>query len=162
MMLETMSEDSQQPFTVRAVSGEADTRLILRRADGTELVNEIVPAPFGAVTLSLPEVKQGEVCTLIVGDSEEEITMDNSAPEGFGGFGGMGGHGMKGEMPASDPENLPEDWQGRFENRSERPDRDWPEGMEPPAMDQHPMMGERQDWAGGERQPHQRPPEKQQ
>lgn len=139
-MLEGLDEESRQAFVIRTVRGEAGAQLILRLSDGTEVLNETIPAEFNAVTLSVPEMKLGDVCSLIVGDVQEEITVDCSIPEGLGG---MGGHGMSGGRQNADAENPPEGFEGPFKNHGQRPEMgEMPAGVEKPQIGDRPNRGE--------------------
>ena len=76
------------------VSGETTIRLL--DADGKELLNYTAPCPFSSVTLSSPEMKLGETYTLMLGDKEEQITLESvSTTCGESGMGGMGWGSMR-------------------------------------------------------------------
>ena len=94
-MLEAISTNSKQAFIMKNVSGNANTVLTLKSSDGTEFISETIPAAFSAITLSTAELKSGDVCTLIVGETTQEITVDSTSEAGRTGFGGggMGGRG---------------------------------------------------------------------
>lgn len=106
-MLETPSQSSAQAFLVQRVSGEAGAQLTLSSEKGSVLISETIPCSFSAVVLSTPELSLGDSCTLKIGTSETELTVDNSFDvSGFkAGFGSMG-HGAAAEFGA--PDELPQ------------------------------------------------------
>ncbi len=53
----------------------------VKDADGRELLSETVPYRFSSVLVSTPEMKTGDTCTIAVGESEEEVTIDNSGQQ---------------------------------------------------------------------------------
>lgn len=104
LMAEGFDSSSSQGFIMQTVSAAAGTTVTVKDVDGNELFSKTVPYSFSSVLVSTPEMKVGDTCTLIVGDTETEITIDNSsAGGGFGGFGGgkmHGGNGFgNGQMP---------------------------------------------------------------
>ncbi len=91
-MAEGFDAASPQGFVMQTTSAQAGTTVTLQDADGRELLSETVPCSFSSVLVSTPELAVGDVCTLSVGETETELTVDNSsAAGGFGGFGGFGG-----------------------------------------------------------------------
>ncbi len=96
-MAEGFDSSSSQGFIMQTVSAQAGTAVTVKGADGNSLISENIPYSFSSILISTPEMKLGDTCTLIVGDTETEITIDNSsAGGGFGGFGGKmhGGNGF--------------------------------------------------------------------
>ena len=74
------TESSQCSILYNMENGkEAGTTVTVEDADGKELISYEVPCAFSSVNLSCPELKPGETCRLIVGDTEEEITFDKTA-----------------------------------------------------------------------------------
>ena len=130
---------------------------MLFRSD-RELLSEVIPCSFSLAVLSTPDLKAGDVCTIMIDDVQEQITIDNSKGSGLdagGRFGGgMRGGGNRGEMPDGQEHrnNQPfEEREGRAgqSQDTERPERpedvvpagrmleppdgaDMPDGMEPP------------------------------
>ena len=100
-MAEGFDSSSTQGFLMQTVSASAGTTVTVRDADGNELISEKVPCSFSSVLVSTPEMKVGDTCTLIVGDTETEINIDNtSSGGGFGGGRIPGGKGLGGgQMP---------------------------------------------------------------
>ncbi len=90
-MAEGFDSSSTQGFLMLNTSASAGTSVTVKDANGNELISETVPCSFSSVLVSTPEMKVGDTCTLIVGDTETEMTIDNSSSGGFGGFGGFGG-----------------------------------------------------------------------
>lgn len=103
-MAEGFDTSSSQGFLMQTVSAEAGTTAKIKDAKGNELISEIVPCGFSSILASTPEMKVGDICTLVIGDTETEVTIDNSSNGGgFGGFGGgqmpdQNGYGRKGGM----------------------------------------------------------------
>lgn len=102
-MAEGFDSSSTQGFLMLATSAPAGTTLTVKDAGGSELISEEIPCSFSSVLVSTPDMKIGDTCTLIVGDTETEMTIDNASSGGFGGFGGgrmPGGNGFGGgKMP---------------------------------------------------------------
>ena len=70
----------------------AGTEVSLRDAAGNTLLHYAPPCAFSSVSLSAPGMKQGETCTLVIGDREEQITLTNITT-GAGESAGMDGMG---------------------------------------------------------------------
>lgn len=70
----------------------AGTEVSLRDSDGQVLLRYAPPCTFSSVSLSAPGMKQGETCTLVIGDREEQITLTD-VTTGAGESAGMGGMG---------------------------------------------------------------------
>ncbi len=106
MMAEGFDSTSTQGFLMHTTTAltEAGTTVTLTGADGTVLCSEQVPCAFTCLVLSAPGMAVGDTCTLAIGDTEEEVTIDNaSTGGGFGFGGGMGGrHGGMGGMDGMD------------------------------------------------------------
>ena len=128
-MLEAISTNSKQAFIMKNVSGEANTVLTLVSSAGTRLISETIPVGFSSVTLSTPEMENGDVCTLTVGNSTQEITVDSSAETiGGNGFGldrmdgawnAFGRGDIPPEMPVGNgntPPPMPDDHQNAHDN----------------------------------------------
>lgn len=87
---------SEQCFVMYNTStASAQTTVTLKDQAGTVLMSETIPCSFSSVVISMPELQMGETCTISIGDTEEEIIVDNSS--GSSGFGmrGMFGDGMQ-------------------------------------------------------------------
>ena len=102
-MAESFDSSSTQGFLMLNTSAAAGTTVTVKDAGGNELLSEEVPCSFSSVLVSTPDMKVGDTCTLIVGDTETQMTIDNASSGGFGGFGGgrmPGGNGFGGgKMP---------------------------------------------------------------
>ena len=97
-MAEGFDPDSEQAFIMCNTSAAGGTNVRLQNAAGQTLVSETVPCGFSSLVISTPALRLGETCTLSVGDSTTEITVDNSTTGG--GFGGQfGGRGGRPERP---------------------------------------------------------------
>ena len=91
-MAEGFDSSSEQCFIMYNTStAAAGTAVTLKNEAGEILISETVPCAFSSLVLSTPELKMGETCTISIGGTETEITVDNSS--GSGGWGGMGGWG---------------------------------------------------------------------
>ncbi len=87
-MAEGFDPSSTQGFLMQTASASAGTTVTVKDVDGNELISEKVPCSFSSVLASTPEMKIGDTCTLIVGDIQTEMTIDNASNGGgFGGFG---------------------------------------------------------------------------
>ena len=67
----------------------AGTTVALKDEDGNTLLEWEVPNSFSAVTLSHPELKTGSTYTIVAGDSEEKVTLEETVTT-VGSGGGMG------------------------------------------------------------------------
>lgn len=90
-----------------SASAAAGTTVRLEDSGGRELLCEEIPYGFSSVVLSAPGLSVGDVCTLTVGDAQEQITIDNVSSSGFmaaGMFGGgmRGGRGFEGTTGGQD------------------------------------------------------------
>lgn len=97
---------------------QSGSNVILKAADGKELVNFQTKSSYNCVIVSCPELVQGSSYTVIAGEESQEIEMTsliyggngggmNGMPGGRGGMGGFGGG--KGGMPGGQmpPEQMP-------------------------------------------------------
>lgn len=99
---------------------QSGSTIILKNADGKELVNFQTKSSYNCVIVSCPELVQGSTYTLTAGEESQEMEMtsliygDSGMGGGMngdmpgGGKGGMGGFGggkgNRGEMPEGMPE----------------------------------------------------------
>ncbi|MBQ1385132.1 MAG: hypothetical protein IIY74_07030, partial [Firmicutes bacterium] len=100
-MAEGFSETSSQCSVLYIISeGEdAGETVGIKDSDGSMLISWEVPCSFSAVTISCPEMEQGGTYKMVIGDREEEITIEetsasygNAQSSMFGGkmnWGGM-------------------------------------------------------------------------
>ena len=97
-MAESFDGSSAQPSIVYTGSAAGGSGVALRDADGNTLLEWTVPCAFTHLTVSCPAMTLGETYTLAVGDSAEEVTLENAVTalggSGMGGFGGMTGGGF--------------------------------------------------------------------
>ena len=77
----------------------AGTTLTLCDSDGNELMSYVVPNSFTSSNISCPEMKLGETYTIIVGETEETVTLDETSvtcgAAGSSMFGGMNQDGTQ-------------------------------------------------------------------
>lgn len=95
-MAEGFDPSSEQCFIMYNTStASAGTVVTLKNSAGAVLVSETVPCGFSSIVISTPGLRMGETCTISVGDSSAEITVDNSSNSNGFGMGGMfgGNHG---------------------------------------------------------------------
>lgn len=125
-MAEGFDSSSEQCFIMyNTETASAGTTVSLINSEGTVLISEVVPCSFSSVVISTPELQMGENCTISIGDTKDEITVDNlSSSSGFGRGGRFSG-GMQpgrpfGEMP------------GERSGRGNRPMGDRPDLMREP------------------------------
>ena len=95
-MAEGFDAASPQGFLMYSTSAAAGTAIRLEDADGRELLSGEIPCGFSSVVLSAPGLSVGDVCTLTIGDTQEQVTIDNIASAGFTAAGMFGG-GMRGD-----------------------------------------------------------------
>ena len=93
-MAENFDESSEQPVIMYNLTGtvEGGTEVLVLDADGNELIRYAPPQSFNSVFLSSPEMKVSETYTVVIGDTEEEVTLETDAVTiGSAGMGAMGG-----------------------------------------------------------------------
>ena len=96
-MAEGFDSSSEQCFIMYNTSiAPAGTTVVLNNEAGTTLISETIPCSFSSVVISTPELRLGEVCTISVGGSSAEITVDNSSGSNGFGMGGRFGGGKQG------------------------------------------------------------------
>ena len=125
-MLENFDESSEQPVIMynltETMQGGTEVRVL--DADGKEILSYTPPQSFNSIFLSCPEMKIGETYTVIIGETEETLTIDsdavtvgNSGMGSMGGGMGWGGRGRnrfrptetaEGEMPQFDQTLMPD------------------------------------------------------
>ncbi|MCH5317834.1 MAG: carbohydrate-binding domain-containing protein [Eubacterium sp.] len=106
MMLEAPASSSKQGFIMHNSStASAGTVVALENSAGKVLLSEIIPCSFSSVIISSPELNIGETYTVSVGDTQTDITVDNSsASKGGFGMGGMFGGGKQDKFPNGQPD----------------------------------------------------------
>ena len=97
---------TQGSILVNVSNCQAGDTVVLKDAQGNELVSYTAESSFNSVVVSCPELVQGGTYTLKAGSYETEITLDSliygngmwgfGGPGGPGGMGGFGGHGGMG------------------------------------------------------------------
>ena len=98
-MAEGFDSSSEQCFIMYNTStAAAGTAVTLKNSAGDTLISEVIPCAFSNLVLSTPDLQMGETCTISIGGTEAEVTVDNSSSSGgFGGRGGMFGGGFGGQ-----------------------------------------------------------------
>lgn len=92
-MLETMSENSAQPSLLYAGANQAaGTEITLQDSSGETLLTYTAPNSFSAVLVSCPAMQTGSTYALTLGDTAQEITLEQVAAT-YGVTGGMGNMG---------------------------------------------------------------------
>ena len=92
-MLETMSENSAQPSLLYAGATQAaGTEITLQDSSGETLLTYTAPNSFSAVLVSCPAMQIGSTYALTLGDTAQEITLEQVAAT-YGVTGGMGSMG---------------------------------------------------------------------
>lgn len=111
-MAEGFDSTSTQGSIMYTASASAGTRVVLTNSYGKELVSEEIPCSFSSVVISTPEMSVGDTCKITVGETEEELTIDNtSASSVFNNGGMMFGNGQNGGKFDMNGEN---DFSGGF------------------------------------------------
>ena len=91
------STSTQGSILLTTSSCPAGTEVVLKDADGTELVSCTAEKTFSSVVISCPELVQGDTYTVSVGSEDTTITLESliyGSGSGMGGFGGgRGGFG---------------------------------------------------------------------
>lgn len=96
-MAEGFDSSSEQCFVMYTTSTvSAGTEVTLKNSAGTVLMSEAIPCSFSSVVISTPKLQMGETCTMLIGDTEEEITVDNSSSSNGFGMGGIQRGGFRG------------------------------------------------------------------
>ncbi|MDE7429292.1 MAG: carbohydrate-binding domain-containing protein [Lachnospiraceae bacterium] len=94
-MAEGFADDSPQGFLMHSAKAAAGTTIRLADSQGRELLSEEIPCSFSSAVISTPALKVGDICTIEVGDTREQVMIDNSSEGGFMTV-GMRGGGMRG------------------------------------------------------------------
>ena len=95
-MAEGFDSSSAQCFIMYTTpTASAGTIVTLQNSVGTVLMSEAIPCSFSSVVISTPKLQMGETCTISIGDTEEDIIVDNSSNSGGFGMRGMFGGGMQ-------------------------------------------------------------------
>lgn len=88
---------TQGSILLTTAAGQAGTEVVLKDADGTELVSYTAEKTFSSVVISCPELVQGDTYTVSVGSEDTVVTLESliygSGSGMGGGRGGMGGFG---------------------------------------------------------------------
>lgn len=117
MMAEGFSDSSTQCAVLYNLgyNAEAGTTVSVRDSRGREILSYTVPCAFSSVSLSSPEMKLGETYTIVVGETETELSFDSVAMTSgsTGGFGGMGGFGQMRQRGTGDGGERPAGTGGR-------------------------------------------------
>ncbi len=109
-MAEGFDSTSEQCFIMHTPEAAVSdgTAVTLTNEAGDTLISDTLPCGFSLLILSTPDLNLGDTCTLTIGDTETELTVDNSsvsAAFGGGRMKGMGGPGRGGfpqERPAAE------------------------------------------------------------
>lgn len=85
---------TQGSVLISTANSKAGTEVSLEDEEGSVLVSYTAESGFNSVVVSCPEMVQGGIYTVHVGNEEYEVTLDSLIyGNGFGGFGGRGGFG---------------------------------------------------------------------
>lgn len=94
-MAEGFDAASTQGFLMYNTSAAAGTTVSLEDTDGNRFLSEEIPCSFSSVVISTPQMNVGDTCVIAVGDSKEEVTIDNTTDSSGFGAGGMQGGAMQ-------------------------------------------------------------------
>ncbi len=137
MMAEGFSSGSTQCSILYNISYgiPAGTEVMLEDAEGNVLLRYTPPCAFSSVSLSSPGMKLGETYTVVIGEKEEHITLEEVSAsygdvrsEGFGGNMNFGQMHRRDGMPRDE---RPEDAEDMRPMPSEIPPRPEMNGMPP-------------------------------
>lgn len=98
-MAENFDESSEQPVIMYNLTEtvEGGTKVLVLDADGNEILSYTPTQSFNSIFLSCPEMKVGETYTVLIGETEEELTLESDAVTiGSAGMGSMGGGFFRG------------------------------------------------------------------
>ena len=94
-MTQNFGESSTQGSMMVNISGSENDNIILQDISGKELLNWTADKAFTCVVISCSDIKQGESYTVSVGNTSQNVTMDDliyGSGRGMGkGSGNMGG-----------------------------------------------------------------------
>ncbi len=122
-MAEYPDSDSTQGFIVGTVSASENETISVQSADGKEIISKEIPCSFTFVIISSSDIAVGDTVTLKVGDTESELTANNTKNGGTGSFGNKGGFNpsdKNGQRGSSD--------QNPFENKDGNTPPELPNG----------------------------------
>ena len=140
-MAEGFESDSPQAFLMHNTANQAaGTVVTLTGEDGKVLLSETIPCAFSSLVISTPEMRLGERVTLTVGETDTELTVDNTSMGGFGMGGMFGGRGQGGMWGGNQQGGMPGGQGGRG---------DWSGGGMPGGGFQGPNGGLPQGPGGG-------------
>ena len=149
-MAETFDKDaSAQAFLFATVSGNDNAALTLADESGTVLLSATVPSSFSAVTLSCPELSEGQTYTLSVDSEETTVTAGESAATGSVGGQMMGRGQPNGFGGGQQPPQMPN---GEEMGGGEQPPQ-MPNGEEMGGGEQPPQMPNGEEMGNGEQPP---------
>ena len=83
-MAESPDENSSQGFIMKSVSGNGNDTLTVLDENGKEIISKKIPCSFTSVLVSCPDMSTGDTVKMKIGDTETEITVDNTAENGEG------------------------------------------------------------------------------
>lgn len=108
-MAMNMGSDSTQGSILVNFSGSKSGEIVLKDSDGNVLASYTPSKKYSSVTISTPDIKDGETYTIEAGGESVSVTMDGliyGSGSGMGGFGqggfgrqGFGGQMQGGQMP---------------------------------------------------------------
>ncbi|MCR5468488.1 MAG: carbohydrate-binding domain-containing protein [Lachnospiraceae bacterium] len=157
-MLEEVDESSSQAtITYTLDNTEDNTTLSLLNSNGERIVEYTVPVCFSAVIISSPLLEDDGTYTIVIGDTQEEITLEDGSytnssgsmmTMGGGEMGGgrMGGGQMNGTFDSSTSETTDATTQTEISESGEMPEMpDMAENGEAPDMSEMAENGEAPD-----------------
>ena len=105
---------------------QSGTMVSLTDSDGNVLLSWEVPCSFSAISLSCPEMTIGETYYVVIGDSQEEITLEEiSTTCGDAQPGGFGGPMNAGQMQQSEQNGAPAE-EGESDGRQQPAEGEMP------------------------------------
>ena len=110
-MAESFDTSSMQASILynTGTTAEAGTTLAIKDSDGNVLLSWEVPCSFSSALISCPEMQVGGTYTVVVGESSEEISLDEVSASYGDGQSGMHGGDMNQGGKAGDESQMPPD-----------------------------------------------------
>lgn len=134
-MAEGFDSSSTQGFIMYNTAADAGTTVALEDCDGNQLLSEEIPYRFSSVIISTPEMKVGDTCTLTIGETKEEITIDNSTTSSNNRISDNSVTQAISDTQNEMPSDMPTSPDGQNNNLTDIPDSSIPEdNAQPPEM----------------------------
>lgn len=138
---------TQGSILITTASQPAGAEIIVKDDAGKELISYTAESAFNSVVVSCPEMVQGGTYTILAGDSEQTVTLENLIYGGGFGPGMGGGWGGRGSWNGQDNRDGQNGRSGRGEAIPDGKEG-WPEKGQMPDMSGMPEGGRMPDMSG--------------